>query len=400
MQTSQRGLDLIKLFEGLELEAYLDAVDIWTIGYGHTSRAGPPDVTPGMTITEAEAEEILRNDLRKFERDVSGAVRVDITQNMFDALVSLTYNIGPTNMRSSTFLRRLNSGDYEGAADAMLWWNKAGGQVLRGLQRRRAAERELFLDGYDPDDLAAEGEIRGLPVEEDTQRRENIMESRTIGGAAVGGTAGAAAVGAAVMGDEDPEADDQANTASDTGNEAPDTGGEEPAAEDQDAPEALEPPAESDASDEPEAAEDASDEGEEPKPEPESEPDPEADTDEGTEDEAEDTDEPTDVEPDEPASEEPADEPEPDAEDPVKDTADDPADSAEADAADEPDDATEPPAEELIEGTEEVHDDLFVSRFEGDEGYDAVVVGAGTVAVLSAIWVAAVRFDDWRNHRR
>ncbi|MEM7740313.1 MAG: lysozyme, partial [Pseudomonadota bacterium] len=153
MRIGQNGLSLIKDFEGLELEAYQDIVGVWTIGYGHTDHAGPPEVTPGLTITADEAEDILRNDLGQYENAVTKAVKVDITQNMFDALVSITYNIGVNGMKGSTFIKRLNAKNYTGCAEAMQWWNKAGGQVVSGLKRRREAEADLFLQGYSDDDL-------------------------------------------------------------------------------------------------------------------------------------------------------------------------------------------------------------------------------------------------------
>lgn len=150
MKTSDRGVALIKTHEGLRLDAYPDAVYGWarvTIGYGHTSQAGPPNVTRGMRITADEADAILRSDLRKFEVAVTGMVHVPLTQSQFDALVSLAFNIGPAALASSTLLRKLNAGDYQGAADQFPVWNKSAGKTLPGLVKRRAAERALFLDG-------------------------------------------------------------------------------------------------------------------------------------------------------------------------------------------------------------------------------------------------------------
>lgn len=112
--TSQAGIDLIKSFESCRLTAYQDSVGVWTIGYGHTS-----GVYAGMTIT----------------------------QNMFDALVSLTFNIGGGNFGTSTLLKKLNQGDINGAADEFDRWIYAGEQVLEGLVRRRAAEKAMFLNG-------------------------------------------------------------------------------------------------------------------------------------------------------------------------------------------------------------------------------------------------------------
>ncbi len=134
------GLNLIKDFEGLRLNSYRDAVGVWTIGYGHTSTAGP-----GQRITNEQATALLRQDVATFEKAVSQAVSVPITNNQFAALVSFTYNVGSGALNNSTLLRRLNAGDTNGAANEFLRWNRAGGQVLAGLTRRREAERSLFL---------------------------------------------------------------------------------------------------------------------------------------------------------------------------------------------------------------------------------------------------------------
>ncbi len=140
MTINQDGVNLIKSFEGLYLDAYLDPVGVWTIGYGHTE-----GVYEGMTITEAEAEELLRKDLAEFEAAVSEAVQVSLNDNQFSALVSFTFNLGAGSLFESTLLKLLNQGDFQGAADQFPRWNKAGGQELPGLTRRRKAERALFL---------------------------------------------------------------------------------------------------------------------------------------------------------------------------------------------------------------------------------------------------------------
>lgn len=144
MKTSDRGVALIKAHEGLWLTAYTDPVGVWTIGYGHTTAAGPPKVEQGMKITDAGADAILRQDLAKFEGYVSSAVKVPLNQNEFDALVSFTFNLGPGNLRSSTLLKKLNAGDRAGAADEFLKWTRAGGKTLPGLVKRREAERAVF----------------------------------------------------------------------------------------------------------------------------------------------------------------------------------------------------------------------------------------------------------------
>jgi lysozyme len=142
MNTSQKGLRLIQKHEGLRLKAYRCPAGVWTIGWGHTGK----DVRPGKVITKDEAEALLRRDLDRFERAVDRAVKVEMTQPQFDALVSFAYNVGETGMAKSTVVRRLNAGNERGAADAFLMWNKAKGKVLPGLTRRRKEERKLFLE--------------------------------------------------------------------------------------------------------------------------------------------------------------------------------------------------------------------------------------------------------------
>ncbi len=140
-RTNTNGLLLIKSFEGLRLKAYRDAVGIWTIGYGTTR-----GVQPDMSISEAEAERFLQQDLTRFEQAICEAVTVPINDNQFSALASFTYNVGPGALRSSTLLKLLNARhDIRGIADEFPRWNRAGGRVLEGLTRRRNAERALFL---------------------------------------------------------------------------------------------------------------------------------------------------------------------------------------------------------------------------------------------------------------
>ena len=145
MQTSDKGIALIKQFEGCKLTAYQDSVGVWTIGYGWTKPVDGKPIRAGMTIKQETAERLLKTGLVSYENDVSRLVKVDLTQGQFDALVSFTYNLGARPLSTSTLLRKLNAGDYAGAADEFLRWNKAGGKVLNGLTRRREAERALFL---------------------------------------------------------------------------------------------------------------------------------------------------------------------------------------------------------------------------------------------------------------
>ncbi|WP_148399987.1 lysozyme [Enterobacter mori] len=145
MQTSEKGIALIKEFEGCKLTAYQDSVGVWTIGYGWTHPVDGKPVRAGMTIKQETAERLLKTGLVSYEIDVSRLVKVGLTQGQFDALVSFTYNLGARSLSTSTLLRKLNAGDYAGAADEFMRWNKAGGKVLNGLTRRREAERALFL---------------------------------------------------------------------------------------------------------------------------------------------------------------------------------------------------------------------------------------------------------------
>lgn len=145
MQTSEKGIALIKQFEGCKLTAYQDSVGVWTIGYGWTQPIDGKPIRAGMTIKQETAERLLKTGLVSYESDVSRLVKVGLTQGQFDALLSFTYNLGARSLSTSTLLRKLNAGDYAGAADEFMRWNKAGGKVLNGLTRRREAERALFL---------------------------------------------------------------------------------------------------------------------------------------------------------------------------------------------------------------------------------------------------------------
>jgi lysozyme len=138
-----KAIDLIKQFEGCRLFAYRDSVGIPTIGYGHTD-----GVTMDQIITPSEAEDILAEDLQKFEDGVR-MLAPGATGNQFAALTSFAFNVGLRALGTSTLLRRFLAGDIQGAADEFLHWNKghvAGVLVeLEGLTKRRRAEREVFL---------------------------------------------------------------------------------------------------------------------------------------------------------------------------------------------------------------------------------------------------------------
>ena len=148
---NDEGLALVKTYEGLHeqivqagkltaIRAYQDVVGVWTIGYGHTKTAAL-----NQQITPQAAEDLLFQDLEEFEDAVSQAVQVDVNSDQFSALVAFAFNLGPAALFQSTLLKKLNKGDYVGAANELPRWNKAGGQRLLGLTRRRLSERALFL---------------------------------------------------------------------------------------------------------------------------------------------------------------------------------------------------------------------------------------------------------------
>lgn len=143
MKLSQRGIDLIKQFEGYSSKAYPDPATggaPWTIGYGTTN-----GVKPGMIITAEQAEKMLRDDVAKFESGVSSLITAPTTQGQFDAMVSLAYNIGLGNFGKSTLLKKHNARCYTCAADQFRVWNRANGKVMNGLTKRRAAERQVYM---------------------------------------------------------------------------------------------------------------------------------------------------------------------------------------------------------------------------------------------------------------
>tara|TARA_R100000935_G_scaffold34356_1_gene54974 strand:+ start:1737 stop:2180 length:444 start_codon:yes stop_codon:yes gene_type:complete len=139
MKISLEGIKLIKAFEGCELKAYQDAVKVWTIAYGRIK-----EVKEGDTCSQEQAEEWFAEELPEYESYVNDMVEVSLLQNQFDALVSWVYNLGPSNLRSSTLLKVLNSGEYKSVPEQIKRWNKAGGKVLEGLTRRRKSEALLF----------------------------------------------------------------------------------------------------------------------------------------------------------------------------------------------------------------------------------------------------------------
>lgn len=140
MEISTNGLATIGDFEGCKLEAYKCPAGIWTIGYGHTK-----GVKEGDRITQQEAIWLLRDDLRWVQNAIDKHVTAKLNQGQYDALASFIFNVGEFAFASSTLLKKLNAGDYAGAANEFLRWTKARGKELPGLVRRRQHEKELFL---------------------------------------------------------------------------------------------------------------------------------------------------------------------------------------------------------------------------------------------------------------
>jgi lysozyme len=146
-KTSDKGIELIKRFEGLSLKPYLCPANVPTIGYGNTFYKNGKKVTLNdKPITEQKAVEMLKQSLEKFEQYVDSYTTDSITQNQFDALVSFCYNLGPANLKSSTLLKKVNANpNDETIKDEFLKWTKASNKVLKGLVLRRHAEADLYF---------------------------------------------------------------------------------------------------------------------------------------------------------------------------------------------------------------------------------------------------------------
>ena len=139
MNVSKQGLEFIKSFEGCKLSAYLCSAKVPTIGYGHTD-----GVYLGQTVTREKADELLKSDLVRFEAIVTKLLKLKVSQNQYDALVSFAFNCGEGNLAKSTLLKLVNEGKHREAGAQFLRWDKAAGVVVAGLTRRRQAEKELF----------------------------------------------------------------------------------------------------------------------------------------------------------------------------------------------------------------------------------------------------------------
>ena len=154
MQISNQGLQKIIQREGVILHAYQDSVGVWTIGTGHTSAAGLPHVTPGMVITKEQNDEILRNDLSPIEQQFTQYVTVPVTQNQYDAIISIVFNVGPKFWHSNC-IQLLNAGNVQGAANAIMQWSKPP-EIIG----RRRTEQQQFLT---PDEGTVVEDTSSLP---------------------------------------------------------------------------------------------------------------------------------------------------------------------------------------------------------------------------------------------
>jgi lysozyme len=193
MEISQVGINLIKSFEGCRLTSYQDVVGVWTIGYGHTS-----GVRSGQTITQQQADDLLKSDLASFGNQVTDLVHVPLNQYQFDALVSFCYNVGVHAFATSTLLQMLNAKDYNGASNQFDLWVHAKGKVIQGLVTRRKAEKSLFTRSIETPKTTNilqtlrclhRTDIRNAPSHDATFVRDalpdeefHVFEKRTING--------------------------------------------------------------------------------------------------------------------------------------------------------------------------------------------------------------------------
>ena len=151
MQCNQAGVDLIKSFEGCELTAYADQGGVWTIGYGTTG----PFVTPGLTITQEQADNWLTAKIQSVAASLSRMITLPLNENEFSALCSWAYNVGIGSVANSTLLKELNEGDVDEVPNQLMLWNHVDGVINQGLVRRRAAEVDLWNLPVDAPVLAA-----------------------------------------------------------------------------------------------------------------------------------------------------------------------------------------------------------------------------------------------------
>lgn len=147
MKVNAKGIRLIQLFEGCKLQAYQCSAKKWTIGWGNTYFEDRTPVKQGDKITQLRADSLLKFILDEFAIMVRKELKKELNQNQFSALVSFTYNVGVGNLKSSTLLKKVNINPNDPTIkNEFAKWNKAGGQILAGLSRRREAESKLYFD--------------------------------------------------------------------------------------------------------------------------------------------------------------------------------------------------------------------------------------------------------------
>jgi lysozyme len=196
MNMSTTGLAIVKEFEGLRLKAYKCPAAVWTVGYGHTSAAGAPNVTPDLVITKEDAEEILARDMEQYEDGVRKYVKVGLTQGQFDALVDFAYNAGVGALAKSTLLKKVNAGKFDEVPAEFMKWTKGGGKELPGLVRRRRAEVKLWR-GMDTEKPVPVDEARAEP--DKPKASKSITQSKEANAAVAAGGLGTIAVVQEVM---------------------------------------------------------------------------------------------------------------------------------------------------------------------------------------------------------
>jgi len=196
MRMSAAGLATVKEFEGLRLKAYKCPAAVWTIGYGHTSAAGAPEVTPKLEVTKEECEAILKRDMKQYEDGVNKLVKVSLTQGQFDALVDFAYNAGVGALQKSTLLKKVNAGKFDEVPAEFMKWTKGGGKELPGLVRRRRAEVKLWR-GLDVKAPVVTSQARLAP--DQPQASKSIVQSKEANAAVAAGGLGAVAIAQEVM---------------------------------------------------------------------------------------------------------------------------------------------------------------------------------------------------------
>ena len=165
MQMSKEGIDaLLKKFEGCKLSSYRCPANVCTIGYGHTSAAGNPVVTDGMTITQKQCDDILRSDLVKYETAVHNMVQQPLNQHQFDVLVDFAYNAGIGALQKSSLLKKVNAAQFDDVPAELAKWTKNKGKVLPGLVKRCQARSAWWVSGDPHDEEEQRVEPDPVPV--------------------------------------------------------------------------------------------------------------------------------------------------------------------------------------------------------------------------------------------